>query len=204
MSHSKSPQDKQEQEEDSPRANWLGVTIGVTSLYRQKSWFWFSSQTSTTCREMGTGPLVRVFSLYSSNNKQIQLVLHDNNNAQCICESSWWNIFSIFLKLGVGDTLKLTHQRPDSTSVISVRWFPPPLLLYILARQLHVNNRNYFFSLFFFRPLHSIMHYTSVLRIYIFIYQRERDMKCTGGWVYIYIESKSTTTLCNNTSLFLK
>ena len=89
MSHSKSPQDKQEQEEDSPRANWLGVTIGVTSLYRQKSWFWFSSQTSTTCREMGTGPLVRVFSLYSSNNKQIQLVLHDNNNAQCICESSW-------------------------------------------------------------------------------------------------------------------
>ena len=126
MSHSKSPQDKQEQEEDSPRANWLGVTIGVTSLYRQKSWFWFSSQTSTTCREMGTGPLVRVFSLYSSNNKQIQLVLHDNNNAQCICESSWWNIFSIFLKLGVGDTLKLTHQRPDSTSVISVRWFPPP------------------------------------------------------------------------------
>jgi hypothetical protein len=90
MSHSnKSPQDKQEQEEDSPRADWLGVTIGMTRLYRRKSWFWFSLQTSTTCREMCTGPLVRVFSLYSSNNKQIQLLLHDNNNAQCICESSW-------------------------------------------------------------------------------------------------------------------
>lgn len=50
----------------------------------------------------------------------------------------------------------------------------PPL--YILARQLHVNNRNYFFSLFFFRPLHSIMHYTSLPRIYIYLFIREKEI----------------------------
>lgn len=91
-----------------------------------------------------------------------------------------------FLKLEGGLSSWRIRDRTRLLWFLSVGFPSPPFL----ARQLHVNNRNYFFSLFFFRPLHSIMHYTSVPRIYIYLFIREKEIwNAQGGWVYISNQS---------------